>query len=342
VEAAVRTRDKLLLGTLAGAGLAWGARELLRARRRINLDGRVVVITGASTGHGLVAARYAAERGARLVIAARHAGELDAAAEDLARGGARDVLAVPTDVSDRDLCRNLIQRAVERHGRVDVLVNNAGIIQVGPMEAMTIEDFELAMATNFWGALHCTLAVLPHMRARRFGRIVNVVSVGGKMPVPHLMPYTASKFALSGLTKAMRIELAKDGILVTGVYPSTMRTGGHTHALVKGEKPAEYTMFALSDTLPLVSTSAEHVAESLWRAACNGDAEVNVGWQAQVRATLEALLPNWSAESTALVAGLLPRALGPETADRGADVRGAVPGLLSRMVPPGTRPAPGA
>jgi NAD(P)-dependent dehydrogenase (short-subunit alcohol dehydrogenase family) len=335
----MRNRDKLLLGTIAGAGLAWGAREILRARRRIDLDDRVVIITGASTGHGLVAARYAARRGARLVIAARDPEELRAAGVDLEQGGARDVLAVPTDVTDRDDCRRLVDRAIERHGRVDVLVNNAGIIQVGPAETMTLADFEQAMATNFWGALYCTMAVLPHMRDRRFGRIVNVVSVGGKMPVPHLMPYTASKFALAGLTKAMRIELAKDGILVTGVYPSTMRTGGHTHALVKGDKQAEYSMFALSDTLPLVSTSAEHVAKALWTATCNGDAEVNVGWQAQVRATLEALLPNWSADSTALIAGLLPRAHGPDAAVRGEDVRGKLPEFLSRMVPPGTRPA---
>jgi NAD(P)-dependent dehydrogenase (short-subunit alcohol dehydrogenase family) len=337
----VRTRDKFLIGTLAGAGLALGARQLLRARRRIDLDDRVVIITGASTGHGLVAARFAADRGARLVIAARHSEELQAAEAALVRAGARDVLAVATDVTDRDQCRRLIDQAVERHGRVDVLVNNAGVIQVGPMETMTLEDFELAMATNFWGALYCTLAVLPHMRARRFGRIVNVVSVGGKMPVPHLMPYTASKFALSGLTKALRIELAKDGILVTGVYPSTMRTGGHTHALVKGDRQVEYSMFALSDTLPLVSTSAEHVAESLWKAACRGDAEVNVGWQAQVRATLEALLPNWSADSTALIAGLLPRAQGPDTAVRGEDIHGTLPDLLNQAVPPQTRPAPG-
>ena len=337
----MRTREKLALGTLACAGLAMGARELVRSRRRIDLDDRVVIITGASAGHGLVAARLAASRGARLVIAARDVGELQAAELELVRGGGRDVLAVPTDITDRDQCRRLIDRAVERHGRVDVLVNNAGVIQVGPMETMTIEDFKLALATNFWGALYCTLAVLPHMRARPFGRIVNVVSVGGKMPVPHLMPYTTSKFALSGLTKALRIELAKDGILVTGVYPSTMRTGGHTHAWVKGDKPAEYSMFALSDTLPLISTSAEHVAESLWRATCNGDAEVNVGWQAQVRATLDALLPNWSADSTALLASLLPRAQGTAPAIQGENVPGTVPELLSRMVPRQARPGSG-
>ena len=307
-------------------------------RRRITLDDRVVVITGGSTGHGLVAARLAAEGGAKLVIAARNVEELRAVEAELGRGGARDVLAAPADVTDRQQCQRLVERAIERHGRVDILVNNAGIIQVGPMETMTIEDFERAMATHFWGALYCTLAVLPHMRVRRFGRIANVVSVGGKMPLPHLMPYTASKFALSGLTKSLRIELAKDGILVTGVYPSTMRTGGHTHAWIKGNEQAEYTMFALSDSLPLVSTSARHVAESLWKAVCNGDAEINVGWQAHLRAPLEALLPNWSADSTALIATLLPRAQGSDAAVQGGDVHGTLPDMLNRMVPPETRP----
>lgn len=334
-------RDKLLLGATAGVGAAWLARQVIRSRRRIALDDRVVVITGASSGHGLVAARIAAQRGARLVIAARGAESLDAAASELARIGRGDVLAVATDVADREQCRRLVERAVGRHGRVDVLVNNAGVIQVGPMEAMTLEDFERAMATNFWGALHCTWAALPHMRARGFGRIANVVSVGGKMPVPHLMPYTTSKFALAGLTKALRIELAKDGILVTGVYPSTMRTGGHTHAWIKGDEPKEYAMFALSDTLPLVSTSAEHVARSMWRAVCDGDAEVGVGWQAQVRATLDALLPNWSADSTGLLAGMLPRAGGPDRAIRGEDIPGPLPELLTGLVPRSTRPRPG-
>jgi NAD(P)-dependent dehydrogenase (short-subunit alcohol dehydrogenase family) len=334
------TRDKLFLGVAAGAGAAWGARQWLRARRRITLDGRVVVLTGASTGHGLLAARHAAEHGARLVIAARDPEELDAAKVDLNRAGARDVLAVPTDVTDRRQCEQLIERALERHGHVDILVNNAGIIQVGPLESMTLHDFETALATNFWGALYCTLAVLPSMRARHFGRIGNVVSVGGKMPVPHLLPYTASKFALTGLTKGLRIELAKDNILVTGIYPGTMRTGGHTHAWIKGNTQAEYAMFALSDSLPLVSKSAESVARALWRGLCDGDAEVHAGWQARVATVCDGLLPNASAEMLALVARLLPRSSGlGETAVQGQDVHGALPDLLSRLVPPSTRPS---
>ncbi|HWE35426.1 MAG TPA: SDR family NAD(P)-dependent oxidoreductase [Isosphaeraceae bacterium] len=334
----MKTRDKVLLGTVAGVGLAWGARQLLRARRRITLDDKVVVVTGASTGHGLIVARQAAEGGARLVLAARDEATLRAAEADLIAHGARDVLAVPTDVADPDQCNRLIDHAIRRHGRVDILVNNAGIIQVGPVETMTIEDFRAALATNFWGAVYCTLAVLPHMQARRFGRIANVVSVGGKMPVPHLLPYTSSKFALAGFTKGLRTEVAKDGILVTGIYPSTMRTGGHAHAWIKGRAEAEYAMFALSDTIPGVSASAEHVARALWRAVLDGDPEVNVGWQANLRAPLDALFPSWSAETLALLGAALPRASGPMPAIRGEHVPGRVAEWLTRQVPAPARP----
>jgi len=118
-----------------------------------------------------------------------------------------------------------------------------------------------------------------------------------------------------------------------------MRTGGHTHAEFKGQREAEYTWFALSDSLPLVSTSAEHVARTLWRAVCNGDAEVVVGWPARVAVVLQNLFPNELAEVMMLVNGLLP---GADRADatpmRGEDLTGAIPGLLNRLVPPSTRP----
>ena len=335
----MRTRDKLLLGLVAGTGAAWGARAWLRARRRITLDDKVVIITGASSGHGLFVARYAIRHGARVVLAARDVAELHAAGVELEELGARDILVVPADVRDPLSCRNLIARTIEHHGRVDILVNNAGIIQVGPMEAMTREDYEAAMATNYWGAFNCIMAVLPHMRERGFGRIANVVSVGGKMPVPHLLPYLTSKFALTGLTKGLRVELAKDGILVTGVYPSTMRTGGHTHAWFKGNERAEYLWFALGDTIPLVATSAEAVARALWRGVCNGDAEVDVGWQTNINATLDALFPNWSAEILSLVARGMPDAPGPQPEPvRGHEVDGHVANLLTAAVPPGARP----
>ena len=335
----MRDRDKLLLGALAGAGVVWGVRAWLRARRRIELTDRVIIITGASTGMGFLAAKEAAGQGAHLVLAARGHDELEAAGRDLRGMGAASVLVVPTDVTDQAQVNALVDRTVERHGRIDILVNNAGIIGVGPIETMTLDDFRSMMATHFWGPLYATMAVLPHMRARQFGRIANVVSVGGKAAVPHLLPYTASKFALSGLTEGLRIELARDNILVTGIYPHTMRTGGHTHAEFKGKREAEYTWFALSDSLPLVSTSAEHVARTLWRAVCNGDAEVVVGWPARVAVVLQNLFPNELAEVMMLVNGLLPGADRADTTSvRGEDLTGAIPGLLSRLVPPSTRP----
>ncbi len=332
-------REKVMVGAMAGVGLAWGARQLLRLSRRITLEDRVVIVTGASTGHGLMVARYAAERGAHLILAARDTENLYHAEIDMAHVGARSVLAVPTDVTDREQCQYLVNLAVERHGRIDILVNNAGIMLVGPMEDMTLEDFEHAMATNFWGAVHCTMAALPHMRGRQFGRIANVISLGGKMPVPHLVAYTASKFALAGLTQSLRTELVKEGILVTGVYPNLMRTGGHTHAWIKGNHQAEYTLVGLTDTLPVLSTSAEHVARKLWQAVCDGDAEVVVGWPARIAAAIHALSPEWSIEGLSLLGRLLPAATGSGGSLQGRDIPGPISEYLSRQVPASARPA---
>ncbi len=337
----MRTRDQLLIGAAAGVGLAWGARQILRLSRRISLEDRVIIVTGASTGHGLLVARYAAQRGARLVLAARDTENLYAAEVELTHAGARGVLAVPTDVTDRAQCQYLVDLTVEKFGQVDILVNNAGIIQVGPVGSMTLPDFETAMATNFWGAVYCSMAAIPYMWERGFGRIANVVSIGGKVPTPHLLPYTASKFALTGFTEGLRAELAKDGILVTGVYPHLMRTGGHVHAWIRGDRETEYTLFALGDTLPIVSTSAESVARKLWRAVCDGDPEVIAGWPSVIAAKVHGLFPNWTAEALTLVDRLLPQATGTGGPVRGRDVQGRLPEMLNRQIPPSTRPNAG-
>ena len=334
----MKLRHQALIGLAGGAALAWGARSWLRSRRRIELAGRVVIVTGGSTGLGLMVARHAAEHGARLAIAARGEADLKAAEAELRSLGA-EVLAVPTDVSDEGQARNLVARAIERFGRVDVLVNNAGTIQVGPERAMTVDDFRQAMAINFWGELYPTLAVLPQMRAQGGGRIANVVSVGGKVSVPHLLPYSASKFALTGLTEGLRAELAAENILVTGIYPGTIRTGGHTHAEFKGDRNAEYTWFALSDIVPGISTSADSCARALWEAVLNGDPEVVVGWNARLAVLAHNLCPEWAVEALSLVNRALPAAPeSPGVAVRGEDLRGRIPETLNRMIPPGARP----
>ncbi|WP_435007203.1 SDR family NAD(P)-dependent oxidoreductase [Tundrisphaera lichenicola] len=334
----MKVKHKIWAGVAGGAAVAWGVRAWLRSRRRIELSGRVVIVTGGSTGLGLMVARMAAQRGASVVIAARGEENLRAAEDELRELGG-EVLAVPTDVSDEGQVRTLVARTIERFGRVDILVNNAGTIQVGPAQAMNRDDFEKAMATNFWGELHAILAVLPQMRAQGGGRIANVVSVGGKVSVPHLLPYSASKFALTGLTEGLRAELARDNILVTGIYPGTIRTGGHTHAEFKGDRNAEYTWFALSDTVPGISTSAESCARELWEAVLNGDPEVVVGWNARLVVFAHHLFPGWMTEAFSLINRALPSGgenHGPSV--RGEDLTGKVPETLNRLIPHGARP----
>lgn len=337
----MRKRDAILLGALAGAGAFWGAGVLRRRCRRIDLDDRVVLITGASSGHGLILARLAAARGARLVLGARSLDRLRAAEPELRAGGARDLLSVAADVGDEGQARGLVDQALARHGRIDVLINNAGIIEVGPLDTLTVQDFAEVMRTNFWGAVYTTLAALPAMKAAGFGRIGNVVSVGGKVAAPHLLPYTASKFALTGFTQGLRAELSRDNILVTGLYPATMRTGGHTHALFKGNRESEYTWFALADSLPVLSTSAESVARRFLDAICDGEAEVRAGWPTHLGVLLHALLPNETAELLALVNRVLPASDGrPSAAVRGEDLTGAAAAVLDRAVPAPARPGP--
>ena len=267
-------RDSFLLGIVAGgAALLAGARAL-RNRHAISFEGRTVMITGGSRGLGLVLARQFAAEGARLCLLARDPDELDRARAQLPPDA--DVMTVRCDIRRRADVRLAMDRILERWSAVDVLVNNAGVIQVGPLEHMTIDDFENAMATHFWGPLHLMWEAVPSMRRRGFGRIVNISSIGGKMAVPHLAPYSASKFALVGLSDAVRAELDQYGIRVTTVCPGLMRTGSPLNADVKGKHEAEYAWFAISDSLPGLSISAERAARQIIEACRYGDPELTI------------------------------------------------------------------
>jgi short-subunit dehydrogenase len=303
-----KRQDALLLAG-AGVGALLGVRAALRKWREFDFNGRTVLITGGSRGLGLVLARELARAGARLSICARDPQELERARADLVRRGA-EVLAFPCDVTDRAQVQEWVRLSEERLGGVDVLINNAGVIQVGPVEVMTLADYEEAMRIHFWAPLYTTLAVLPAMRRRRHGRIVNVSSIGGKIGVPHLAPYSASKFALVGLSEALRAELEKDGIVVTTVCPGLMRTGSPQNAIFKGQHRAEYAWFSISDSLPVSTIQAERAARQIIAGCKRGDAEVILSIQAVVAIKFHQLFPELSADIRGLVNRLLPAAGG--------------------------------
>jgi NAD(P)-dependent dehydrogenase (short-subunit alcohol dehydrogenase family) len=291
--------------TATAAGLVLAARAV-RRRPPMDFKGKSVLITGGSRGLGLLLARRFALAGARLTVVARDPAELDLARRELtALGGAR-VLALPGDVGNRADMEWAVERAAERFGRLDVVVNNAGIIQVGPLPHMTLEDFEDAMAVHFWGPLYTIQAALPHLRRQGGGRIVNIASIGGKIAVPHLVPYSASKFALVGLSNGLQAELGREGIHVTTVCPGLMRTGSHVNALFKGRQREEFTWFALSDSLPLSSMSGERAARRIVEACRYGEPHLTLTPQAVAATLAAALLPNLTARALQLVNRLLP------------------------------------
>jgi NAD(P)-dependent dehydrogenase (short-subunit alcohol dehydrogenase family) len=295
----------------AGLGAAVGLRATLS--RRYDFRGRTVLITGGSRGLGLILARLFADEGARLALCARDADSLERAREELEARGV-EVLARTCDVRDRGQVQALVDAVRARFGGVDVLVNNAGVIQAGPLESMTEADYAAAMDTHFWGPLYATLAVLPDMKARGEGRIVNVSSIGGKLAVPHLVPYSASKFALVGLSDGMRAELSRYGIVVTTVCPGLMRTGSPRNADFKGDHEAEYAWFSVSDSLPGLSMSAERAGRKILAAARRGDAELLLSPQAKLGAMARALAPNLTAALLAFADRQLPHDLSPESA----------------------------
>jgi short-subunit dehydrogenase len=279
--------------------------NITRSRRRFSYFGRVVVITGGSRGLGLLLARQLKKAGARIVLLARNREELLRARASLDRG-TNTVMAIVCDIADRQHVEHAIQSTLQAFGRIDVLINNAGVIQVGPLEHMTYGDYQHAMNVHFWGALHCTEAVLPHMRRRRGGRIINIASIGGLIAVPHLAPYAASKFALVGYSDAVRAEVAKDGIRVTTVCPGLMRTGSAINALVKGRHEAEFAWFAALSSMPLMSINAKRAAKKILSAGRRGLPHLTITPQARIAAILDRLLPNTMARLMMVAVRMLP------------------------------------
>jgi short-subunit dehydrogenase len=189
---------------------------------------------------------------------------------------------------------------------VDVLINCAGIIQVGPFENMTVDDFDDAMKIHFWGPLYTTMSALEDMKAKGEGRIVNISSIGGKVTVPHLLPYTSSKFALTGFSQGLRTELKKYNILVSTITPGLMRTGSVHNITLKGQHEKEYAGFSIMSAMPLITVSAGYAARRIVRALKKGEGAVTISFPAKLLAVFYQRFPGFTTDIFALIDQILP------------------------------------
>jgi NAD(P)-dependent dehydrogenase (short-subunit alcohol dehydrogenase family) len=332
--AATATAAGIAITSVASAVVATGAAVLVvravRSRKLAppnpNAPRPVVLITGGSRGLGLaIASRFAAGSGghppARLVLASRNLAELQQAQANLLTQFAHlrpeDFHLVAADLSQPAEAQRLITEAIDRFGRIDVLINNAGIIDVGPIESQTLDIFERTMQINFFAALYTTWAALPHLRRQQplsgshRASIVNIASIGGKIAVPHMLPYTAAKFALVGFSEGLHAELRHKGIRVTTVCPGLMRTGGDDHANIVGDIEFERRWFTFAANTPGVAVSAKYAANRIFHAVAAGRAEITISPQAWLAARVAGVFPETLQYANALTNHhILPKAPG--------------------------------
>lgn len=289
-------------------------------------DRPVALVTGASRGLGFLLARELADRGHDLLLCARDG--LEPARADLAARGARVVIH-EADVGRPESAAELVALAEREFGRLDVLVANAGVIQVGPQPDLQDDDYVHAMDVMFWGLARPALAALP-LLARTRGRILAVTSIGGKLPAPHLLPYGAAKHAAVGFAEGLRLEAGRRGVSVTVGVPGLMRTGSTRNALVTGDAVAERAWFTVGASVPLLSIDAERAARRLVRATLRGTPEIILTPLAHLGSRVHALAPSTTLRLLTAVERLLPAPTGTDAPARPAHTA-PLPAWLRRL-----------
>ena len=315
--------DKKRIIWLAGIAAVLGFRKVLhrRAEQQYPFFRKVVFITGASRGLGFILARQLAQQNARLAICARSEAELERAKSQLQQKYAAEVLCIPCDVTDPHQMRQAVEQVVQHYGRIDVLINNAGEIVVSPLQNNSLQDFDQLMKVHFYGPLYAMQAAIPFMQKEGEGRIVNISSIGGRLSVPHLLPYSASKFALSGLSEGVHSALKKENIHVTTVYPGLMRTGSPRNVKVKGQYEKEYQWFKLCDSIPGMSVNAERAAAQVLRACQRAEASLTISLPAKLAGALQGIFPGFTARLNTLVNGFMPEATESSHSIRGYETQ---------------------
>jgi short-subunit dehydrogenase len=238
------------------------------------------LITGASQGIGKATALLFARKGYELILTSRDSDKLEAVAREIQSYGYSAPLTVACDVADSSQVKILLEKALDCYSYIDVLVNNAGIFASGPIEQFSLSDWHQVIDTNLWGYIHTINAILPHFLQRGSGTIVNVSSIGGKVPTAYLVPYCTSKFGVTGLTKALDAELNPKNIHVCGIYPNIIKSSFLDKAVFRGKDEPDLNnrRQQLENVLknPLVE-KPEDVANAIWDAVENKKSEVMVG-----------------------------------------------------------------
>ena len=299
----------------SGALFGWWAARRMRVQ---DLRGRVAIVTGGTRGLGERIARLLAEAGCSLAICARDRHEVKEAGLRLA-GYGTSVMARHVDVSDPVAVGEFVSEVEAHFGRIDIVVNNAGIMQAGPLEDMRLSDFRECLAIDFWGVVYMSMAALPGMRRRRSGIICNITSIGGEVSVPHLLPYSCAKAAARAFSEGLTAELAGSGVRAVTVVPWLMRTGSVPHVFFKGQQDAEHAMFEAAQ-LPVISVDADRAARRIVGAIARGEAHVSVGVMSSLVRELHALAPGLLSRLFGELRRLMPAAGGgpvPSMAVRG-------------------------
>jgi len=291
----------------SGIALALAAcATYLSAPKQFNFRGKSVAITGRSRGLGFALARNLVQAGARVDLLARDAKELERAKSQLNGADEGEVIAIPCDVTqERELDRAMTQ-IVRAFGGIYVWINDAGSILVGPLRTMVQEDFEALLKTQIHAVWTSTQLLLPIFRKAGGGKIVNISSIGGKLAVPHLGPYSTAKFALVGLSSTTNAELASENIQVTTVFPGLMRVGSAIQAVVKGEHEEEFAWFALGSATPVISVSADNAARRILTAVARRDSQLVFSMSKRAATLVQAALPEFTAWATQVAARMFP------------------------------------
>ncbi|MGZ3768768.1 MAG: SDR family NAD(P)-dependent oxidoreductase [Bdellovibrio sp.] len=297
----------VLVNAGIGAGLFVAYTLVKNVVRKISFKNKVVLVAGGSRGLGFILAKQLIKEGAAITLLARNIDELQDAKNILQQLTPNaKVMVIPCDCRDRIQVKTAIEETVEHFGCINAVVNCLGVVTTAPIENTTEMDFAESMDTHFWAPYFIIEEALPYLKKETGSRIINIGSIGGIIPIPHLASYCAGKYALEGYSKTLRAELMKYDIHVTTVSPGLMRTGSMGQAHFKGQAQKEYAWFSISSSLPFITVNAERAAKKIIRASMYGKAELVISWPAKLAVQFKSLFPETFADIITFVNTLLP------------------------------------